>query len=117
MRDRHQSNNWLTAANPDKLRSMQEMNSFLDSELVRRARQWKQLKQILDRALPAEFLERVSYASLTDRQLTIFSDAPEWTSRMRFYSAEIIEFFAKEGIAVKDVQARTVPKPDVRPQS
>ena len=94
---------------------MQEMNSFLDSELVRRARQWQQLRKILDRALPAEFIERISYASLKDSKLTIFSDAPEWTSRMRFYSAEIIEFFDQEGIDVKDVQARTVPKPEVRP--
>jgi len=86
---------------------MQEMNSFLDSELVRRARQWKQLKKVLDQALPPEFLERVSYASLTDSKLTIFSDAPEWTSRMRFYSAEIIDFFDQQGIEVKDVQART----------
>ncbi len=96
---------------------MQEMNSFLDSELVRRARQWKQLKKILDRALPEEFIPRVSYASLTDNRLTVFSDAPEWTSRMRFHSAEIIEFFEREGIVVKEVQARTVPKPEVRPQS
>jgi len=96
---------------------MQEMNSFLDSELVRRARQWKQLKKLLDQALPPELLERVSYASLTDSKLTIFSDAPEWTSRMRFYNAEIIEFFDQQGIVVKDVQARTVPKPDVRPTS
>lgn len=93
---------------------MQEMNSFLDSELVRRARQWKQLRKILDRALPPEFLERVSYASLADGELTIFSDAPEWTSRMRFYSAEIIEFFASEGIEVINVQARTIPKPEAR---
>ena len=96
---------------------MQEMNSFLDSELVRRARQWKQLKKLLDQALPPELLERVSYASLTDSKLTIFSDAPEWTSRMRFYNEEIIEFFDQQGIVVKDVQARTVPKPDVRPTS
>lgn len=112
-----QSNDWLTINILDKMHVMQEMNSFLDSELVRRARQWKQLKKLLDRALPLEFAQRVSYASLKDNKLTIFSDAPEWTSRMRFYSAEIIEFFAQEGISVNDVQARTVPNPDVRPPS
>ena len=115
LKDTLQSNDWLTIGNPDTIPSMQEMNSFLDSELVRHARQWRQLKKVLDRALPAEFLERVSYASLTDSKLTIFSDAPEWTSRMRFCSAEIIEFFEQEGITVKEVIARTVPKPDVRP--
>jgi len=94
---------------------MQEINSFLDSALVRRSRQWQDLKKVLEKALPTEFLAKVSYASLDNGKLTIFSDAPEWTSRMRFYSAEIIEFFEQEGITVKEVIARTVPKPDVRP--
>lgn len=94
---------------------MQEINSYLDSEFVRRARQWKQLKTILGKVLPAEFLERVSYASLIEGKLTIFTDAPEWTNRMRFYSAEIIEYFDQEGTTVSDVQARTTPKPEPRP--
>lgn len=94
---------------------MQEINSFLDSELVRRSRQWQQLGKILSNAVPAEFLEKISYASLDNGKLTIFSDAPEWTSRMRFYSTEIIEVFEKENLKVVDVQARTVPKPEARP--
>lgn len=94
---------------------MQEINSFLDSELIRRSHQWQQLKKRLAQALPEEFLQKVSYANLENGKLTIFSDAPEWTSRMRFYSAEIIEVFAKENLKVVDVQARTVPKPEARP--
>lgn len=94
---------------------MQEINSFLDSELLRRSRQWQGLKKILERALPTEFLAKVSYASLDNGTLTIFSDAPEWTSRVRFYSAEIIDVFEKENRKVIDVQARTVPKPAARP--
>ena len=93
---------------------MQEINSFLDSELVRRSRQWQDLKKVLEKALPTEFLAKVSYASLDNGKLTIFSDAPEWTSRMRFYSAEIIDVFEKENLKVVDVQARTVPKPTTR---
>lgn len=94
---------------------MQQINSFLDSELVRRSRQWNRLKTILDKALPAEFRGKISYANLDNGKLTIFSDAPEWTSRMRFYSAEIIEIFEKENLTVVDVQAQTVPKPEARP--
>ena len=93
---------------------MQEINSFLDSALVRRSRQWQDLKKALEKALPTEFLAKVSYASLDSGKLTIFSDAPEWTSRMRFYSAEIIDVFEKENLKVVDVQARTVPKPTTR---
>ena len=93
---------------------MQEINSFLDSELVRRSRQWQDLKKVLEKALPTEFLAKVSYASLDNGKLTIFSDAPEWTSRMRFYSAEIIDIFEKENLKVVDVQAQTVPKPTTR---
>lgn len=94
---------------------MQEINSFLDSEVVRRSRQWNQLKKILAKALPAEFVQKVSYANLDNGKLTIFSDAPEWTSRMRFYNTEIIEVFSRENLTVVDVQARTVPKPEARP--
>ena len=95
---------------------MQEINNFLDSELVRRTSRWKTLRKSLVRALPPEFLERVSYATLDDGKLTVFSDAPEWTSKMRFHSAEIIEVFQQsEGITVKQVVARTVPKPELRP--
>ena len=94
---------------------MQEINSFLDSELVRRARNWRALKKILDKALPAEFLAKVRYANLVNGKLTIFAEAPEWTSRMRFYSADIIEVFDQENIKVTEVQARTVPKPEARP--
>jgi len=93
---------------------MQEINNFLDSELVRRSGRWKTLQKSLVRALPPEFLKRVSYATLDDGKLTIFSDAPEWTSKMRFHSAEIIEVFQhSEGITVKQVVARTVPKPEL----
>ena len=94
---------------------MQEINSFLDSELVRRTHQWQQLKKVLGKALPAEFLKKVSYANLENGTLTIFSDAPEWTSRMRFYNTEIIEVFAQENLKVVDVQVRTVPQPEARP--
>lgn len=94
---------------------MREINSFLDSELVQRTRQWRQLKTVLDHVLPPEFLERVSYASLADGTLTIFSDAPEWTSRIRFYAADLIEVFGKRGQKISNVQARTVPKPEARP--
>ncbi len=101
--------------NLDRLAVMREINSFHDSEFVRRARRWQQLKKILDKALPPEFMTKVSYANLDNGKLTIFSDAPEWTSRMRFYSAEIIEFFEKENLKVVDVQARTIPSPEAKP--
>jgi len=94
---------------------MQEINNFLNGELVRRAHQWRQLKSTLDKVLPQEFLSRISYATLLDGKLTVFSDAPEWTSRMRFHSDEIKEVFAQEGQSVAEVLVRTVPKPEIRP--
>jgi len=94
---------------------MQEINSFLDSELVRRSRQWRQLQKLLDKALPPEFLEKISYASLEGGKLTIFSDAPEWSSRIRFFAAEISEVFEQENLTVTDVVAKAVPRPDARP--
>lgn len=94
---------------------MQEINNFLDSELVRRSSRWKALKRTLTRALPPEFLARVSYATLEEGKLTVFSDSPEWTSKMRFHSAEIIEVFESDGTPVTEVLARTVPKPMLRP--
>lgn len=93
---------------------MQEINNFLDSELVRRSQRSKNLQRVLTKVLPPEFLERVSYATLTDGILTVFSDSPEWTSRMRFMNTEIIETFSEEGETVIEVVARTVPRPEAR---
>lgn len=94
---------------------MQEINNFLDSELVRRNRRWQELKHHLRRALPPAFLERVSYANLESGKLTIFTDSPEWTGKLRFQSADIIEVFENEGVVVTEVVARTVPTPELRP--
>ncbi len=95
---------------------MQQLNSFLDSELVRRSRQWQRLKILLAKALPTEFLAKVSYAHLDDNgKLTMFADAPEWTSRMRFYTSEITEVFEEEGLKVAEIQVKTVPAPEARP--
>ncbi len=93
---------------------MQQINNFLDSELVRRTQQWKQLRRTLDKALPEEFRAHVSYATLVDGKLTIFSASPSWTSRLRFHTTEIIEFFETEGVRVTEVLARTVPKLEAR---
>ena len=89
--------------------SMQEINNFLDTEIVRRSHNWKLLKRFLGQALPQEFLEQVNYATLNDGKLTIFSNSPAWSSRLRFHSTEIIAVFAEHGQKVTHVQARTVP--------
>lgn len=94
---------------------MKEINNFLDSELVRRSQQWKRLQIPLIKAIPDEFRDFVSYATLVDGKLTIFTESPGWTSRLRFHETEIIENFAAEGETVTEVSARTVPKTEARP--
>ena len=85
--------------------NMQEINNFLDTEIVRRSQHWNRLKHILEQALPEEFFEQVNYATLNDGKLTIFSNSPAWSSRIRFHNTEIIEVFAKHKQKVISVRA------------
>ena len=81
----------------------------MDSAVVRKSREWQRLKDALVLALPPEVLKRVVYASLEDTTLTVFSDSPAWTGKMRFYDAEIKKVFTKQGMVVRVVQSRSVP--------
>ncbi len=88
---------------------MHEIRSFLDSELNRRSQSWKKLKSALVPALPPEFMDKIVYAVVEDQALTIFCDSPAWTSKLRFYDAEITKTLRAQGIVLKKVVARTVP--------
>lgn len=88
---------------------MQEINQYMDSAVVRKSREWQRLKDALVLALPPEVLKRVVYAALEDTTLTVFSDSPAWTGKMRFYDAEIKKVFTKQGMVVRVVQSRSVP--------
>ena len=71
---------------------MQEINNFLDTEIVRRSQHWNRLKHILEQALPEEFFEQVNYATLNDGKLTIFSNSPAWSSRYAFTILKLLKF-------------------------
>jgi hypothetical protein len=88
---------------------MHDIRSYLDSELNRRSKDWKKLKNALVPALPPEFMEKIVYAVLEDQTLTIFCDSPAWTSKLRFYDAEVSKTFRGQGLILKKVIARTVP--------
>jgi len=88
---------------------MQEIRSYLDSELNQRSQSWKSLRNALIPALPPEFLEKIVYAVVEDQTLTIFCDSPAWTSKLRFYDSEITKTLRDQGILLKKVSARTVP--------
>lgn len=88
---------------------MHEIRSYLDSELNQRSQAWKALKNALVPALPPEFMQKIVYGVLDDQTLTIFCDSPAWTSKLRFYDAEIIKALKNQGTLLKVVIARTVP--------
>lgn len=88
---------------------MQEINQYLDSTLVRKSGEWQKLKDLLVLALPPDVLKKVVYASLEDTTLTIFCESPAWTSKMRFYEAEIRKVLSKHGTVIRLVAARSVP--------
>lgn len=88
---------------------MHEIRSYLDAELSKRSKHWKSLKNTLIPALPPEFMEKIVYAVIEDQTLTIFCDSPAWTSKLRFYDAEITKTLKTQGILLKKVIARTVP--------
>ncbi len=88
---------------------MHEIRSYLDSELNQRSQNWKALKNTLVPALPPEFLGKIVYAVVDDQTLTIFCDSAAWTSKLRFYEADITKTLRAQGILLKKVIARTVP--------
>lgn len=88
---------------------MQKIGSYLDNELIRRSSNWKDLKDSLVLALPPEAMNHVIYAVVDDTTLTVFSDSPAWTSRMRFYDSDIKKIFTERGMVLRAVQGRTVP--------
>lgn len=88
---------------------MHEIRSYLDSELNQRSQNWKALKNTLVPALPPEFLGKIVYAVVDDQTLTIFCDSSAWTSKLRFYEADITKVLRAQGILLKKVIARTVP--------
>lgn len=93
---------------------MQQIDSYLDSELIRRSRNWKDLQDSLVLAIPPDAMKRVVYAVIDDTTLTIFSDSPAWTSKMRFYEDEIKKVFTQRGKVVRAVQGRTVAGVELR---
>ena len=88
---------------------MQQINQYLDSNLVRKSGEWQKLKDLLVLALPPDVLQKVVYASLEDTRLTIFCESPAWSSKMRFYDAEVRKVLSKNGTVVRSVSARSVP--------
>ncbi len=88
---------------------MHDIRSYLDTELNQRAKHWKSLKNALIPALPPEFMDKIVYAVIEDQTLTVFCDSPAWTSKLRFYDAELVKVFRAQGIVLKRVIARTVP--------
>ena len=80
---------------------MHEIRSYLDSELNQRSQSWKALKNKLVPALPPEFLGKIVYAVIDDQTLTIFCDSPAWTSKLRFYEADIAKTLRTQGIVLK----------------
>lgn len=93
---------------------MQEINAYLDSKLVQRAGNWKDLKDSLVLALPPDIIQHVVYAVVDGTTLTVFADSPAWTSRMRFYDADIKKIFTQRGVVLRAVQARTIPAVEAR---
>ena len=93
---------------------MHEINQYLDSAMMQKSRQWQRLKDALVLALPPEVLKKVVYASLEDTTLTIFSDSPAWTGKLRFYDGDIKKVFTAQGMVVRVVQSRSVPPVTLR---
>jgi len=54
-------------------------------------------------------MNKIVYAVVEEQTLTIFCDSPAWTSKLRFYDAEITKTLRGQGILLKKVIARTVP--------
>lgn len=88
---------------------MQEINRYLDSTLVKKSGDWQKLKDLLVLALPPDVMKTIVYASRDDTTLTIFCESPAWTSKLRFYDAEIRKVLSKNGTVIRSVTARSVP--------
>lgn len=88
---------------------MQKIDSYLNAELVRRSRDWLALKEILILALPPEILKHVVYAVTEDTTLTLFSESPAWTSKIRFYDTDLKKVFKQQGAVIRTVKTRTIP--------
>ncbi len=88
---------------------MQKIDSYLKTELLARTRNWTAIRDILTLALPPQFLDHIVYAAIDDTNLTLFADTPAWTSKIRFYDAEIVKVFSANGQVIRQVNARTVP--------
>ncbi|OED40685.1 hypothetical protein AB833_11525 [Chromatiales bacterium (ex Bugula neritina AB1)] len=89
--------------------TMQKIDSYMNTELLARTRNWSDVREILTLALPPQFLEHIVYAVIDDTSLTIFADSPAWTSKLRFYDGEIVKVFNRNCKVIRQINTRTVP--------
>lgn len=93
---------------------MQKIQTYLDSEFSRRSRKWDSLRNLLVDAVPPDLLDHIVYAVVEDTELLIFCDAPSWTSKLRFYDADISKILKSRGLVIRRVKTRTVPAVELR---
>ncbi len=86
---------------------MRGLERFLDSRLVRRARELDRLTRRLRRLLPPGLAERVAVSHYRDGVLTLNVPGAAWASRLRFMEGEIREDFEQRlGLPVRRVRVR-----------
>ncbi len=95
--------------------TMQQLNQYLDPKLVKKSGEWQRIKDLLVLALPPDVMKKVVYASLEDTTLTVFCESPAWSSKLRFYDAEVRKVLSKNGTVIRAVTARSMPPVTPRP--
>lgn len=90
---------------------MQSVTQALSGKLLNRALQLEKLNKLVKSALPADCHPHVACAGIRDTSLILVSDSPVWSSKIRLYSALILNMVQELGsYQVQQVQVRQTVK-------
>ncbi|MDO6460336.1 DciA family protein [Granulosicoccaceae sp. 1_MG-2023] len=98
---------------------MKNLLNLVQQQANRKAQGDQRIRALLSRKLDSALFENVEFFNIEEEQLTVLTRSAAWTSRLRFFSNEMLAILREAGIRVRDIKfsVSVKPKPEelVRP--
>lgn len=89
---------------------MDNISNKLALNILKKARQLRQLNQTIKASLPADCRDHIEVAGIRDSQLIILTDSPVWQTRLRLFSQTMLEVLHQHsGVKLNQVKLRLNP--------
>lgn len=74
---------------------MKKLSSLINSELTKKTQVLGRIDEILKSVLPLAGHAHIQTANLVDTELTVITDTPVWSTRLRLYTQDMLYMLSK----------------------